>query len=66
MTSSPLSDCEMYAWMVLDITTQGKTGLTGSETSACKGKLSSGNRSPAMFATTLVLPAATIPTFFAL
>src|SRR6202035_6004369 len=51
--------------MVLDITTQGNAGLTGSETSACKGKLSSGNLTPAMSMTTLVLPAATTPTFFA-
>jgi hypothetical protein len=34
--------------MVFDITTQGNTGFTGSETSACNGKLSSGMRTPAM------------------
>ena len=48
--------------MPFDITTQGKTGLIGSETSACSGKLSSGTRTPAMPSTTLVLPAATTPT----
>src|ERR1700682_3245175 len=51
--------------MVLDITTQGSAGLTGSEPSACKGKLSIGDLMPAMFATTLLLPAATIPIFLA-
>ena len=39
--------------MVFDITTQGNTGLTGSDTSACSGKLSSGRRTPARPCTTL-------------
>ena len=47
---------------MLDITTQGNTGLTGSDTSACSGKLSSGMRRPARAITTLVCPAATTPT----
>ena len=47
---------------MFDITTQGNTGLTGSDTSACSGKLSSGSRTPAMRMTTLELPAATTPT----
>ena len=34
-------------------------GLTGSETSACSGKLSIGRRKPAMAASTLEWPAAT-------
>ena len=34
--------------MVFDITTQGSTGFTGSETSACKGKLSMGMNTPAI------------------
>src|SRR5919108_663437 len=63
MTSSPLSDWLIYAWMVLDMTTQGKIGLTGSETSACSGKLSSGSFSPTIFMMTLVCPAAD-PAFF--
>ena len=33
---------------MFDITTQGNTGLTGSDTSACSGKLSSGMRTPAI------------------
>jgi len=33
----PLSDWLMYAWMVLDMTTHGNTGFTGSDTSACSG-----------------------------
>ena len=48
--------------MVFDITTHGNTGFTGSETSACSGKLSSGMRTPAIAMTTLVWPAATTPT----
>ena len=48
--------------MVFDITTHGNTGLTGSDTSACSGKLSSGMRTPAIAITTLVWPAATTPT----
>ena len=48
--------------MVLLITTQGKTGFTGSDTRACRGKLSSGRRTPAMPSTTLVCPAADTPT----
>jgi len=52
--------------MVFDITTHGNTGLTGSDTSACNGKLSSGKRNPAMAAITLVCPAATMPTLRAL
>ena len=48
--------------MVLDITTHGNTGLTGSDTRACSGKLSSGMRRPARAITTLVWPAATTPT----
>ncbi len=47
--------------MVFDITTQGNMGLTGSETSACSGKLSSGSCTPAIRITTLELPAATTP-----
>ena len=47
ITRSPLSDWLMYAWIVFDITTQGMTGLTGSETSAYSGKLSSGSFTPA-------------------
>ncbi|MEO1266055.1 MAG: FAD-dependent oxidoreductase, partial [Pseudomonadota bacterium] len=38
-----------------------KIGFTGSETSACSGKLSSGIRTPACAITVLVLPAATTP-----
>ena len=38
-------------------------GLTGSETRACKGKLSIGRRKPAMFAITLECPAATTASF---
>ena len=48
--------------MAFDITTQGKTGFTGSDTSAWSGKLSSGMRRPAIAITTLVWPAATTPT----
>ena len=47
--------------MPFDITTQGSTGLIGSETSACSGKLSSGRRTPAISMMTLVLPAAHTP-----
>src|SRR3546814_6173676 len=47
------------------MTTQGKTGFTGSETSACSGKLSSGSRTPAVSMTTEVFPAADTATFFA-
>ena len=50
--------------MVLDMTTQGKTGFKGSETSACKGKHSSGRRTPAIAMTTLVFPATTTPILF--
>ena len=49
--------------MVLDITTQGMTGFSGSDTSACNGNNSSGSRTPAIAMTTLVLPAATTPIF---
>ena len=49
--------------MVLLMTTQGKTGFTGSDTRAWSGKLSSGRRTPAMPSTTLVLPAAETPIF---
>src|SRR5262245_24609103 len=48
--------------MVLDMTTDGNTGLTGSDTSAWSGKLSSGSLRPARASTTLVCPAATMPT----
>ena len=44
------------------MTTQGNTGFTGSLTSACRGKLSSGMRTPAIAMTRLVDPAATTPT----
>ena len=50
----------------MDMTTHGNTGLTGSETSACRGKLSSGMRTPALSITTVVPPAAETATFFAL
>jgi hypothetical protein len=49
--------------MVFDITTQGSTGFTGSDTSACSGKLSSGRRSPAIAITTLVCRPPTTPIF---
>ena len=51
--------------MVFGVTTQGNSGFTGSETSACSGKLSSGMRRPAIAMITLVWPAATAPTFLA-
>ena len=41
---------------MFDITTQGITGLTGSETSACSGNDSSGMRTPAIAITTLCGP----------
>ena len=50
---------------MFDITTQGNTGFTGSDTSACSGKLSSGMRTPAIAMITLVWPAATTPIFLA-
>ena len=46
---------------MLDITTQGMIGLTGSDTSACSGKLSSGSRTPAICMTTELWPAADTP-----
>ena len=45
--------------------TQGKIGFTGSLTSACSGKLSSGSRTPAVSITTEVWPAAETATFLA-
>ena len=45
------------------MTTQGRIGLIGSETSACSGWLSIGSRSPTMLAMTLVWPAVTQATF---
>jgi hypothetical protein len=50
--------------MLFDITTHGITGLIGSDTSACSGKLSIGMRRPAIPISTDVCPAATTPIFF--
>jgi len=50
---------------VFDITTQGMIGLTGSETSACSGLLSSGMRAPVIAMTTEVWPAAATPILLA-
>ena len=50
---------------MFDMTTQGKTGLTGSEPAPGAGRNSSGMDRPAIAISTEECPAATTPTFFA-
>src|ERR1051326_8738449 len=58
ITSSPLCAWLTYTWTAFDITTQGWTGSSRSETSAWSGWLWIGSRSPAIAATTELWPAA--------